>query len=112
MRHFTRQEFACKCGCGQDTVDYELVGVLDRLRKYFNSPVTINSGNRCREYNTKIGGKKNSQHLLSRAADIVVSGIEPSFVVEYLESRYPDQYGIGSYDTFTHVDTRGWRARW
>ena len=112
MKHFTRKEFACKCGCGQDTVDYELVTVLDRMREYFGVPIIINSGNRCKKYNKKVGGKKNSQHLVSKAADVVVSGVDPEIVRDYLELRYPDRYGIGRYATFTHIDVRKGRARW
>lgn len=111
-KHFFRSEFACKCECGQDTVDVQLITVLERLRKHFDSPIVINSGNRCPEYNKLIGGSSNSQHTRGRAADIVVHGVEPSDVQEQLDEWYPGRYGIGSYNTFTHIDTRNYRARW
>ena len=111
--YFNRLEFKCKCGqCDQDTVDYELLEILNRLREWYESPITINSGNRCEAYNKKIGGSKDSQHLRSRAADIVVKGVNPSDVYALLNQWYPNQYGLGSYDTFTHVDPRSYRARW
>jgi hypothetical protein len=47
-----------------------------------------------------------------RAADIVVRGKTPREVYEYLDERYPNKYGIGSYETFTHIDTRVKKARW
>ena len=111
-RYFTRKEFACKCGCGFDTIDYELLIVLDDIRKFFNKPVIINSSCRCEEHNRNIGGSPNSQHTKGRAADIVIKDITPKQTYTYLIAKYPDKYGIGLYDTFTHIDTRGFKARW
>ena len=112
MKYFKREEFACKCGCGQDTVDYELIEVLDRLREWAGAPVTVTSGNRCPEHNKKIGGASTSQHTRGRAADIVVKGKEPFQVYRRLEEWYPYQYGIGHYDGWVHIVTRVGRARW
>ncbi|MCK5018998.1 MAG: hypothetical protein KAS32_18200 [Candidatus Peribacteraceae bacterium] len=112
MKHFTRQEFNCKCNCGFNTVDFELAEVLEELREHFNKPVAITSGCRCESYNRKIGGSKNSQHKYGKAADIVVTGIKPSTVYKYLNSKYPDRYGIGKYSNWIHVDTRQSKARW
>jgi uncharacterized protein YcbK (DUF882 family) len=112
-KNFYRFEFACSCGCGKDTVDAELLDVLVDLRANFNSPITINSGYRCKNYNKKIRGAKQSQHLYGRAADIVVKNVSPIKVYSYLEKEYPSKYGLGIYDTFVHIDTRsGKKARW
>ena len=110
--HFSRHEFACKCGCGQDTVDAELLVFLEKLRVYFDKPITINSGNRCRNYNERIGGAVSSQHMKSRAADIVVKDTDPGMVANAAEHIVGDRGGLGRYDTFTHIDSRGYRARW
>ena len=111
--NFSRYEFKCKCGkCAQDTVDVELIKVLERVRSHFNARVTVNSGNRCEDYNRAVGGGEDSQHLKSRAADIVVKGVSPMDVYAYLVRIYPIKYGIGSYGTFTHIDTRALKARW
>jgi uncharacterized protein YcbK (DUF882 family) len=110
---FSRREFACKCGCGADTIDAGTLKVLQDLRYHFLQPVTVNSGHRCRTYNRKVGGAANSQHLTGRAADVTVMGIHPSHVADYFERTYPNMYGIGRYATFTHIDTRsGPPARW
>ena len=111
-KHFSRYEFACKCGCGYDTVDAELITVLEDVRAYYDRPVTINSGCRCEKHNGNIGGGKKSQHLTGRAADIRVKGIDPAVVYRYLELKYIGKYGIGGYREFTHIDTRRKKARW
>lgn len=108
--HFSRHEFTCKCGCGQDTVDYELIVLLEHIRNHFTSPVIVNSGNRCLHYNAKVGGAKNSQHLISKAADIVVVDYSPIEVHAFLEPWHGG--GLGKYNSFTHVDVRDKRVRW
>jgi uncharacterized protein YcbK (DUF882 family) len=112
--NFSREEFACKCNCGMDTVDVELVAVLEHLRSAFigDTAITINSGCRCRGHNADINGSANSQHVKSRAADITVEGVDPDVVQDVFDGLFPDQYGMGSYDTFTHVDSRAGKARW
>jgi len=112
MIYFKRTEFACKCGCGYDTVDYELGQVLDDIRQHFAQAVVVNSGCRCRAHNMVIGGKINSQHLYGRAADIVVRQVAPEQVQKYVLNTYPEKLGVGCYSTFTHIDTRKWKARW
>ena len=112
--YFSRSEFACKCGCGFDTVDAELVEVLTLVREHFGVPVTVNSGCRCPQYNASgaVGGTPRSKHLEGRAADIVVRGVSPVIVHDYLNAKFPNQYGLGSYESFTHIDTRTGKARW
>lgn len=112
MLYFQRKEFECKCGCGFDTVDYELVRILDDVRAYFNKPVHITSGCRCISHNHTVGGSTYSKHVEGRAADFVVSGIDHNIVADYLENKYPDTYGIGRYDGRCHIDSREEPARW
>lgn len=112
MKHFRRSEFACKCGCGMDTVDYELAGILEDLREHFGLPVYITSGNRCFRHNVAVDGRQKSKHLISQAADVVVKNTNPIYVYAYLANRYPLKHGIGSYGDFTHIDIRPDKARW
>ena len=112
-RNFDRSEFACKCGCGQDTVDADLLDMLETLRRRFGQPITITSGNRCAEYNAKIGGAKNSQHLYGRAADIVVKDVTPKEIYNALNAYLHNRCGLGLYSGWVHVDTRtGVMSRW
>lgn len=111
-KNFSRHEFECKCGCGYDTVDAELLVVVQDVRDYFGVPVTFNSACRCEKHNKAEGGSKNSQHLYGKACDIVVKDVDPKEVYEYLIKKYYNKYGISLYDTFVHIDVRGYRARW
>lgn len=111
--NFTRAEFKCNCGrCDYDTIDCELIDVVQDVRTHFDRPVTITSGNRCPAYNKSVGGSTGSYHIRGRAADIVIAGISSAEVFAYLDSKYPNKYGLGKYDAFTHVDTRTGKGRW
>lgn len=114
--HFSRAEFACKCGCGFGTrpgdVKPALVDLLEVIRAHFNAPISVVSGCRCKKHNHRVGGAPLSQHCLGIAADIKVQGVPPKAVADFLAERYPRALGIGRYATWTHVDTRLGRARW
>ena len=108
--HFDRSEFACKCGCGFDTVDAELLEALELIRQHFDRPIVVNSACRCPAHNVAVGGGRNSQHLLGRAADILVHHTDPAIVAEL--ARQMGIGGVGDYESFTHIDTRSGTARW
>lgn len=110
--HFDSKEFACKDGCGANQVELKLVDILESVRAHFDKPVIVVSGRRCASHNKNVGGAPKSQHLLGTAADIKVKDVTPKTVADYLESIFPDSYGIGRYKTFTHIDVRGYKARW
>ena len=122
-KNLSRYEMACNCGCGFNTVDYELVVVLQGLCDFLwddtgYKPVLIITGpNRCPVHNINEGGADDSQHLYARAADfkIKINGeyYDPKQIYAYLDNKYPDKYGIGLYHNRIHLDTRtGFKARW
>ena len=115
-QNFERREFSCRCKCGFNTVDAELLAVLTNLRTEIGKPIAILSGCRCQVWNKKVGGSVNSQHLYGKAADIIVlDGIPASYVATLLDSMYPHTYGIGLYNAYpnmTHIDVRPERVRW
>lgn len=61
--------------------------VLQPLRDYLNSPVKITSGYRCKELNTKVGGKSNSQHLTGNAADLITPYKNLKDVFNYIKNN-------------------------
>jgi len=119
-KNFQLKEFACKDGTAvplelQKNV-FELMQNLQVLRDYFGKPIIINSAYRTEKHNKKVGGGKNSQHLLATASDIVVKGVKPLEVYLAIEKLISEkkmkQGGLGLYDSFVHYDVRGVKARW
>ena len=114
-KHFRREEFLCRCGnCGFDTVDIELIKLLENIRAHFgNRDVQVNSGCRCEAHNKAEGGSKKSQHLYGRAADIFIMAVPPATIAAYIDSKWPNKYGVGIYNSWIHIDSRsGPAARW
>lgn len=100
--HFSRNEFACKCGCGFDQIDPYLVNGLEHSRKSTGLPYQINAGCRCPKHNTEVGGKPNSAHLRGLAADIsCLDGHSRYIMLNDLLRRFK-RIEVGS--TWLHVD--------
>ena len=118
--NFSLKEFESKDGSKMPSDVYlnivKLVGQLQFLRDYTGRAITVNSGYRSPEYNAKIGGVKNSQHLLGKAADITIEGLKPAEVYrlidELIDMGLMLQGGLGSYKSFTHYDIRKTKSRW
>lgn len=110
--YFQRKEFACKCGCGFDAVDVELLELITRIREHYNAPMTITSACRCEKHNKAVGGASASQHKLGKAVDFQIKGFTPQQVQAELNTFLPkDKYGLGYGKTFTHLDIREKAAR-
>ena len=60
------------------------------------------------EHNRAVGGVLNSEHVMGCATDIDVEDMRPDEV----QARCEDFDGLGYYSSFTHVDSRGYTARW
>ena len=112
--HFKVKEFACGDGSDAVLVAPRLVMVLQSIRSHFGAAVTINSGYRTPQYNTKVGGVAHSQHCYGTAADIIVNGQKPEAVGAFARELMPDWGGVGIYSQqgFTHIDVREVRADW
>jgi len=109
--NFNLKEFQCKC-CQKVKLEKELIEKLQKLRVLTQKPIQVLSGYRCLEYNTKVGGAKESYHMKGFAADIRIAGYTVNQVAELAEKVGFN--GIGKYydDAFVHVDVRGEKARW
>lgn len=119
-KNFSKSEFECKCGCEMpknvlNNVQ-KVANQLQALRNVVGKPIKINSAYRSPEHNLKVGGAKNSQHLLGKASDIVIEGMTPDDVAHLIEQMIDNgdmlQGGLGRYNTFTHYDIRKTKARW
>lgn len=111
--NFKVKEFACKDGSNIVVISPELVKLLQDIRTHFGKAVTITSGYRTVNYNSKVSGSSaESKHCKGLAADIKISGVSPKTVAGYVETIMPDSGGIGIYSNFVHVDVRRDKARW
>lgn len=114
--HFSKAEFACNhCGKLHPSgvmPPLELLDILEGVRAHFGAPVSVNSGYRCPVHNANVGGAAASRHMEGDASDIQVKGVSPSDVYDYLNRTMGSAGGLHEYDTFTHVDVRGYKARW
>jgi len=118
-KNFSLSEFECKCGCVMPELVRknieELAGNLQVLREA-TGRLNITNAYRCKEHNAAVGGVRNSQHLFGKAADVKSNTLNPSEVASIVDGLMEDGRfkigGIGIYNTFTHVDIRGNKARW
>tara|TARA_R110000822_G_scaffold221946_1_gene355465 strand:- start:2089 stop:2475 length:387 start_codon:yes stop_codon:yes gene_type:complete len=118
-KNFNLSEFECKCGCVMpEFVKKNVIELAENLQVLRDEVGRLDLTNayRCKEHNADVGGAVNSQHIKGKAADIKSSTIEPwdmaTTVDDLMKSEKFKLGGIGIYNTFTHVDTRGSRARW
>jgi len=111
-KNFKVREFACNDGSDAVFVSQALVDILQAVRDHFEKPVTITSAYRTPDYNLRVDGSKYSQHTYGLAADIKVTGVEPSTVASFVEKLLGESGGVGRYGTFTHVDVRKPKTRW
>ena len=118
--NFSMSEFECNCGCKmpEDVKSniIELAENLQVLRDFLNTPIKITNAFRCESKNNSVNGVKNSQHLVGKAADLQVFQLSPNKVAdavsELMEKNLFKMGGLGRYNSFTHVDIRGSKARW
>jgi len=115
--HFDASEFKCRC-CGElhpggKMPPVELVKYLEDIRAHFEGrPVHINSGYRCPKHNAAVGGASASRHMKGDAADLWIESVSPKEVYDFADGLIDVIGGVGMYDTFTHIDFRGFKARW
>lgn len=141
-KNLSRQEFACKCDysdCTRTPVDAALPSALQDCVDHFahlerranpmfqRVAITITSGYRCDKHNHDVtDGNSSGIHTLGMAADFVMEyvygdgtrkRVPDEDIADYLELRYPGEYGIGRYPRegggWTHFDCRcDGPARW
>lgn len=108
IKHFTRDEFKCKCGkhCDGFPVEPEkkLVTVADRVREHFGKAAIVSSGVRCKQHNANVGGVSNSRHLYGKAMDFRVSGKSANEVLAYAKKQPEIRYAYAIDKNYIHMD--------
>ena len=117
--NFNLEEFECKCGCKMpEFVKKNVIELADNLQVLRDVVGRLDptNGYRCKDHNADVGGSVNSQHLKGKAADIKSKTLSPSEIATITDDLMKNESftlgGVGIYNTFTHVDIRGTRARW
>tara|TARA_R110000765_G_scaffold111755_1_gene203701 strand:- start:32 stop:415 length:384 start_codon:yes stop_codon:yes gene_type:complete len=117
--NFSLSEFECKCGCKMpEFVKNNVIELADSLQVLRDvvGILDLTNAYRCKEHNAYVGGSVNSQHLKGKAADIKSKQFSPSEIATITNDLMKNESfslgGVGIYNTFTHVDIRGARARW
>ncbi len=120
--HFQYEDFISKADGDASTNGIprmywdNIQALMDRLEmvriSIGNLPIIIRSGYRSPEYNRRIGGARQSQHMLGKAADIYIkdktlSCYQLASAIYFNQKLRPlfGGYGLGS-DTNLHIDIR------
>ena len=119
-KNFSLWEFRCRDGSDVPEELMENVRLLARnlqvVRDCVGKPIRVISGYRTKKYNSRIGGARRSQHMLSKAADIKIAGLTPAeikaIIIKLIREGKMMSGGVGLYRTFVHYDVRGRNARW
>lgn len=94
----------------------ELADNLQKVRDILAEAINISSGYRSEAHNKIVGGVKNSQHLLGKAADVSMKNYTSKELAVIFEDLILNgvikEGGLGLYNGFVHYDIRGTRARW
>lgn len=114
VQHFKKSEFACKDGCGFDSIDLRVVKVLEDIRNHFrDKPVIVTSGCRCAKHNKEVGGVQGSRHVAGKAVDFYIPGVSINDIMNYTNSlvrngtlryTYTGKYSNGNMQGAVHID--------
>lgn len=91
----------------------DIAKAMEDIRyRYGNKPIQVTSWYRDPATNAAIGGASQSRHMLGDGVDFVVPGVHPFDVYDDLDAWWGNRGGLASSSVFTHIDMRGYRARW
>jgi hypothetical protein len=98
------------------SVVYGILRIAPALQEirgmYGDRPIIINSWHRDPVTNRQVGGASQSRHMRGDAVDFRIPGVSPYAIYERLDSWWGNRGGLASSSVFTHIDARGYRARW
>jgi len=109
--NFSPSEIASKRE-GELLVDFRSMDMLQELRYALNKPIHLNSAYRSEAHNEAVGGSSNSFHMKGMAFDIDFA--RGGYSRKELKDKAEEIgfRGIGDYNSFVHIDTRGRDAYW
>ena len=84
---------------------YKIAQELDKIRRDWQFPITVTSGFRPPEVNARVGGVRNSRHIVGDAVDISPVANVHAFQT-WLDKRWFGALGYGANKGFVHIDMR------
>jgi len=102
IKYFKPSEFNCNC-CGKSAISEKLVKMLDNARDIAGVTFRLNSAYRCDVHNKRVGGVKDSSHVLGLAVDIHCNANNTRLAIlrGLIKAGFTR---IGIYRTFIHAD--------
>lgn len=109
IKHFSREEFRCKCGGKYCTgfpaePEEKLVRIADAVRDHFGKPVSVSSGVRCTQHNAAVGGVSNSRHLSGKAMDFCINGFSSQTILDYVQKQSGVRLAYAIDSNYVHMD--------
>lgn len=108
IKHFSRNEFRCKCGRYCDGFPAEpnrlLIEQAERVREHFGAPVFVSSGVRCSRHNANVGGVEGSRHRNGKAMDFRVEGHSAAEVLAFVKTLPAIRYAYAIDGSYVHMD--------
>ncbi|MBR2248685.1 MAG: peptidoglycan-binding protein [Bacilli bacterium] len=105
LPHFQPWEMECPC-CGMNNTNMAIMAVLEYIRSHYgDSPLIITSGDRCNNYNAKVGGIAGSMHTKGGAADFYVLGVLVGNLLSFCEELV--RQGVISYTYTNNTNMNG-----
>jgi zinc D-Ala-D-Ala carboxypeptidase len=101
-KDFSRSEFACKCGCGLDSMNLFTIQKLQSARDLTGIAFFVVSGIRCATHNAASGGRPNSAHLRGHAVDLACANDHIRYLMLKELILHFDRLEVGR--TWIHID--------
>lgn len=120
--HFSWSEAQCHDGTAVPAIhQYQAIRLaetyLEPIRHAAGDrPIIVISWYRSKAWNRRVGGARQSRHMSASAADIRIQGMTAldlhDLILDLMLAGSIPYGGLGLYDSFVHVDSRGYLARW
>jgi zinc D-Ala-D-Ala carboxypeptidase len=108
-KSFSPQEIACK-GTGSIAMNEAALDKLQALRDKLGRPLLLTSAYRSPEHNKRVGGAKNSQHMLGIAFDVRMENQDPQKFEAAARAVGFTGFGYYPKQGFMHIDTGAKRS--
>ncbi len=110
--NFKESEFKCTCKgkyCdgynGRKNKCYmKLIMFAQYMRNYYDKPISISSGVRCRKRNKQVGGVSNSKHIVFKAMDFKVSNLKAKEVIKVVKKMPLVNYTYEINNYYVHAN--------